>query len=199
VHAAGSAQRRRVHVGVRARAHGLRSGASLQSQAFGAVVHAVSDFLQVIACLMCRGCAAAQGGARTGTGLVFATAPAHLLCPRAQGENAVILAYGAPRTGKSYTLEGAGGATHDRAGVIMRSIKAIHSHLTIVPREKYRLYATCCGASPATQAVHTAQQDGTQLGPGLCCSTGLGCSPDSSQAACGQSVNGTICSCCCQV
>eukprot|EP00775_Hariotina_reticulata_P006387 gene6387-6619_t len=61
-----------------------------------------------------------------------------------QGENAVLLAYGASQTGKSYTLQGSGSLGGSNTGVIHYAAKSIARGLSIIPKNKYSLSATYC-------------------------------------------------------
>lgn len=70
-----------------------------------------------------------------------------------QGEDTVVLAYGPARSGKTHTLEGSGGVHSDRAGVLLRAMRAISAHLAIVPSQQYRMHVTACGERLVTGTI----------------------------------------------
>jgi kinesin family protein 4/21/27 len=74
-----------------------------------------------------------------------------------QGENVVLLAYGAAGTGKSYTLQGATASgslpdTAQDAGMILRAAFAVVRGLSAVPKSRYALSVTHCGLSVGLDA-----------------------------------------------
>eukprot|EP00892_Ulva_mutabilis_P012188 jgi/Ulvmu1/9341/UM050_0092.1 len=82
---------------------------------------------------------------------VFSSSIANAVDGILQGQDACVLVYGAPVSGKTHTLVGQGHLTSFAAGIVPQAVEAILSQLRIVPKDKFQLQATLSGL--------TARQD----------------------------------------
>ncbi|MEW5297934.1 MAG: hypothetical protein WDW36_001110 [Sanguina aurantia] len=86
---------------------------------------------------------------------VFRDVAAPLVNSFLQGMSSVLLLHGAAQTGKTFTLEGPSFVVprEGHEGLIPRAALSIFTNLLVVPKHRYKLYATYCALSAGMDAT----------------------------------------------